>query len=142
MAGKSPKPSEEEQASDDRRAKARQGVLRDVLARSKGSTSMTRTGALEQINKERIDAGMPPMEFSNEEIVTEVEKGRELRRSNARGENVLADTLLLMQKNKDIRVAGDSQMKPTPTPGLTMDLDAARDRGRAQGRSALRLRNM
>jgi hypothetical protein len=85
---------------------------------------------------------MPPMEFSNAEIVAEAEKDRELRTSNARGEDVLADTLLLMQKNKDIRVAGDSRMKPTPTPGLTMDLDAARDRGRAQGRSALRLRNM
>jgi hypothetical protein len=141
MAGKSPKPSEEETASDERRANARQGVLRDVLARSKGS-SMTRSSALEQVNRERVAAGMPPMEFSNEEIVTEAEKGRELRRSNARGENVLEDTLLLMQKNKDIRVAGDSRMKPTPTPGLTMDLDAARDRGRAQGRSSLRLRNM
>ena len=142
MAGKSPKPSEEETASDERRAKARQGVLRDVLARSRGNTSMTRSGALEQINRERVAAGMPPMEFSNAEIVAEAEKDRELRTSNARGEAALMDTLLLMQKNKDIRVAGDNQVKPTPTPGLTMDFDAARDRGRAQGRSALRLRNM
>jgi hypothetical protein len=83
MAGKSPKPSEEEQASDDRRAKARQGVLRDVLARSKGSTSMTRTGALEQINKERIDAGMPPMEFSNAEFAADDQARAEKRYEEA-----------------------------------------------------------
>jgi hypothetical protein len=83
MAGKSPKPSEEETASDERRANARQGVLRDVLARSKGSTSMTRTGALEQINKERIDAGMPPMEFSNAEFAADDQARAEKRYEEA-----------------------------------------------------------
>lgn len=83
MAGKSPKPSEEETASDERRANARQGVLRDVLARSKGSTSMTRTGALEQINKERIDAGMPPMEFINAEFAADDQARAEKRYEEA-----------------------------------------------------------
>lgn len=83
VTGKSPKPSEEEMASDARRAKARQGVLRDVLARSKGSTSMTRTGALEQINKERIAAGMPPMEFSNAEFAADDQARAEKRYEEA-----------------------------------------------------------
>lgn len=83
MAGKSPKPSEEETASDERRANARQGVLRDVLARSKGSTSMTRTGALEQINRERIDAGMPPMDFSNAEFAADAQARAEKRYEEA-----------------------------------------------------------
>lgn len=83
VTGKSPKPSEEEMASDARRAKARQGVLRDILARSKGSTSMTRTGALEQINKERVAAGMPPMEFSNAEFAADDQARAEKRYEDA-----------------------------------------------------------
>jgi hypothetical protein len=44
---------------------------------------MTRTGALEQINRERVDAGMPPMEFSNAEFAADDQARAEKRYEEA-----------------------------------------------------------
>ena len=121
MAGKSPKPSEEEMASDERRAKARQSVLRDVLARSKGSTSMTRAGALEQINKERVAAGMPPMEFSNAEFAADDQARAEKRYEEAgrAGRSRVVKSMSYEDFGLDPVERPSTATASTPTPAAT-----------------------
>ena len=73
IAGKSLKPTAEESASDDRRYNARQGVLRDVMAKASES-GKTRREVLDFENEVRKIQGKPALSFEDDEFVTESER--------------------------------------------------------------------
>ena len=67
------RPSAEESASDDRRYNARQGVLRDVMAKASES-GKTRRQVLEDENLKRAAEGKPPLSFEADDFVSESER--------------------------------------------------------------------
>ncbi len=138
LQGKSPKPTGEEVASDERRRAMRQSVLREVLARSGKDTGMTRRGALEQINKERVAAGKTMVDFEDEEYVAESEAQKAPAREaeRARRRSIREDLISMDEAGRDIADEGAAAQRRTPTtppatriPGPTSRASGAAMRG-------------